>query len=70
MTTIETPAPTLGVGRCLGFILGGLPWPDDFVTRITLVSLVPEHLAAANRNIELCSRPPPRGPLPRWLSEP
>jgi hypothetical protein len=49
MTTIDTPAPTLGVGRCLGFILGALPWPGGLVTRITLVSLVPERLAAANR---------------------
>jgi hypothetical protein len=48
MTTIDTPAPTLGVGRCLGFILGAVPWPGGLVTRITLAALVPERMAAAN----------------------
>jgi hypothetical protein len=48
MTTIDTPAPALGVGRSLGFILGAVPWPGGLVTRITLAALVPERMAAAN----------------------
>ena len=49
MTTIDTAAPaTLGVGRCLGFVLGAVPWPGGLVTRITLAALVPERMAARN----------------------
>src|ERR1700758_2423311 len=46
--TIDTAAPALGVGRCLGFILGAVPWPGGIVTRITLAALVPERMGARN----------------------
>jgi hypothetical protein len=37
----------LGIGRCLGFILGGLPLTDGFISRVALAALVPEPIAEA-----------------------